>query len=172
MMRLLVTTAIALGLGTLAYAGELDDDRSVTNREIQGTMVLRVDKKTNQAAVVRTDEVMPSRERAKSFVKTARFTAIPSSKMKSELDEGSGTSSWYYYPSYGYGGGYGGWGGAYGYGYSCNYYGTSYNPYYYYGGGGYNYYYYGNCTWGGGSGCGYGGYYGGGGGYYGGGGRY
>lgn len=139
MMRLFVTTVLALGLGTLSYAGELDDDRSVTNREIQGTMVLRVDPKTNQAAVVKTDQVMPSKEKARNFVQTAKFTAIPSSKMKSELDESSGTSSWYYYPSYGYGG----------YGYNCYYYGYNYSPYYSYYGGGYNYYYYGNCYWGG-----------------------
>lgn len=177
-----VLTGISAGTGV---AGELDDESSVTNRQIKGTIILRVDKRNRKADYVKTDTVMSSKEKAKTFVKTAKFQRVPASKIKSELDQSGGSSSWYFYdrggfnrgydPGYGRGGydrgydpGYGrggydrgydpGYGrGGYGNYYNpyCNYYGANYQSYYYYNNSYYDYYYYGDCYWNRGRGCGY-----------------
>lgn len=158
----------AIGLSSFGNARELDDERSVTNSQIKGTMILRIDKRTHKAEYVQTDGVMTSKEKAKKTAKTAKFKTVPNAHIKSELDGDAGSSSWYFYNGYrgGYNGGYdGGYDGGYGrggydngyynnYNPYCNYYGNTYRPYYYYNSGYYNYYYYSNCYWGGGYGCG------------------
>lgn len=134
MMRFIFAATLVLGMSSFAAAGELDNESKVTNKELQGTMVLRVDTRTNQASFVKVDAAMASAADAQAFAQSANFSPVPASNMKSELDKDGGASSWYfYYPSYGYG--YPG----------CNWYGNYYNPYYSYGYGYYNYYYYGSC---------------------------
>lgn len=156
---------VVLGAGSMVFAGELDNERGVTNKDnMRGTLILRVDKRTNNAEYVATEKAMPSKEKAKSFSKAATYKKVPTGKMKNELDRSGGSSSWYFYNGYNGGYGGGGYGGGYydggyysgGYGYYnpyCSYYGQNYQPYYYYNSGYYNYYYYGNCNWGGGYGC-------------------
>lgn len=174
MKYILSSLLIVLGAGSLAIAGELDNEHGVTNKDnMRGTLVLRINKRTNKAEYVTTDKNLSSKDKAKSFSKNASYKNVPSGKMKNELDNSGGSSSWYFYNGYGgggyggggyggggynggYGGGYGGGyydGGYYsgGYGYYnpyCNYYGQNYQPYYSYNSGYYNYYYYGNCNWG------------------------
>ncbi|WP_413291183.1 hypothetical protein [Bdellovibrio sp. HCB337] len=164
MTKVLLTVFLFLGMSSFGSARELDDESSVTNRQIKGTMVLRVDKRTHKAEYVKTDDVMTSKEKAKKFAKTAKFKRVPASNIKSELDHDSGASSWYFYNNQ-YDGRYGrdGYDGRYNDGYNngyynnpyCNYYGNNYQSYYYYSNSNYNYYYYGNCYWNRGYNCGY-----------------
>ena len=131
MMRFILSAALVLGMGSVAMAGELDNESGVTNKELQGTLVLRVNTVTKEAAFVKTDAAMVSKEDAQAFAAAANFSPVPAANIKSELDKDGGASSWYfYYPSYGY------------YNPGCNWYGNYYNPYYYYNYGYYNYYYY------------------------------
>lgn len=135
MMRFILSAALVLGLGSAAVANELDNESGVTNQELQGTLVLRVNTVTNEASFVKTDAAMGSEAEAKAFSQTAEFAKLPASKIKSELDHDGGASSWYfYYPQYNYN--Y--------YNPYCNWYGNYYNPYYQYNYGYYNYYYYGS----------------------------
>lgn len=163
MRKLFVGLAI-LGMGAFANAKELDreNSRGHQRRGFKGTLILRVDTRTHHADYVKTDTVMRSRNGARAYVKSARFSRLPENRGRHELDRDGGSSSWYFYNGGYGGGGYGG--GGYGGGYYnnpyCNYYGNTYAPYYSYASGYYNYYYYGNCYWGGGYG---GGGYGGGG---------
>jgi hypothetical protein len=116
-----------------AFAGpdELDQDRA--NQAIEGTVVLRVDQRTGEMAMVQVDDVVTTEAAAQNLV-NEKFEAVPKDKVRSELDREAGASSWYwYYPGYAYG---------YGYGYGYYYGGYCYNPYYSYGYGYYNYYYY------------------------------
>jgi len=132
-MRFILSAALVLGMGSVAMAGELDNESGVTNKELQGTLVLRVNTLTNESSFVKTDVAMTSEADAKAFAAAAAFTAVPASNLKSELDQDGGTSSWYfYYPNYNY------------YTPVCNWYGNYYNPYYTYNYGYYNYYYYGS----------------------------
>lgn len=134
MMRFILSAALVLGLGSVALAGELDNESGVTNKELQGTLVLRVNTVTHEAAYVKTEAGMVSQAAAQAFAQTANFAAVPAANIKSELDQEGGASSWYfYYPQqYGY------------YQPTCNWYGNYYNPYYAYNYGYYNYYYYGS----------------------------
>ncbi len=134
MMRLILSATLLLGMGSFATAGELDNESGVTNKELQGTMVLRVNSLTKEASFVKTEATMSSEADAKAFAQAAEFTKIPTAKIKSELDNDGGASSWYfYYPQYN------------SYQPTCNWYGNYYSPYYYYSYGYYNYYYYGSC---------------------------
>jgi hypothetical protein len=144
MMRFILSAALVLGMTlsmtlsmvSFATAGELDNESEVTNQELQGTMVLRVNTLTKEASFVKTETAMISEAAAKAFAHTAEFAKVPAPKMKSELDNDGGASSWYFYNPYQQ------------YNYyqpSCNWYGNNYNPYYQYNYGSYNYYYYGSC---------------------------
>ncbi|WP_413289047.1 hypothetical protein [Bdellovibrio sp. HCB337] len=136
MMRFILSAALVFGMSSFAVAGELDNESGVTNKELQGTMVLRVDTRTGEATYIQTEAAMGSEADAKAFAQKAEFSPVPVSNMKSELDADGGASSWYFYnpyPRYGY------------YNPYCNWYGNYYNPYYQYNNGYYNYYYYGSC---------------------------
>lgn len=143
MKGLLLATLVLFGVSSIGIARELDDENSVTNRQLKGTIVLRVDKRTNRADYVKTDSVMSSKDKAKNFAKSAKFKRVPASHIKSELDRDAGSSSWYFYNYNSYNS----------YNPYCNYYGYNYPSYYSYNTGYYNYYYYGNCYWGRGYGC-------------------
>lgn len=160
MTKVLLTVFLFLGVSSVGGARELDDESSITNRELKGTIILRVDKRTRKAEYVKTDTVMTSKEKAKNFAKTAKFRKVPASNIKSELDHDSGSSSWYFYNNNPYDGRYGRGDyndGYYNRGYNpyCNYYGNNYQSYYSYSNYNYSYYYYGNCYWNRGYGCGY-----------------
>lgn len=169
MKYLLCSLLFIFGTSSIVFAGELDNERGVTNKDtMHGTLILRVDKRTNKAEYVATEKAMPNRNHAKAYSKSASYKKVPAGKIRGELDQNGGSSSWYFYNGYnngynngcyngycgqpGYNNGYnnGYYNGNYGY-YSpyCNYYGQNYQPYYYYNQGYYNYYYYGNCNWGG-----------------------
>lgn len=147
MMRLILAAALAMGMSSFAVAGELDNESSVTNKELQGTLVLRVDTRTNEASYVQSAAAVTSPTEAQALVQNAEFSPVPESNVKSELDKDGGSSSWYFYNpyrNYGYGYGYG-WGWNTGYRPPCNWYGNYYNPCYSYNYGYYNYYYYSPC---------------------------
>ncbi|MES2963300.1 MAG: hypothetical protein V4760_05375 [Bdellovibrionota bacterium] len=142
-MRLLSTlTAVVLAVGfNVAQAQELDNESQVTNaqieasRELPATLVIRSNDANNQVEVLHaherlaTDSVTIQSLNEKDFVKTDLATT-----MKSELDQNSSASSWYFW-----------WNGAYSYptyyysGYSYNY-----ASYYSYRHAGYTYWY---CRW-------------------------
>ena len=134
MKMFLMTLVLAAGFSVSAHAGELDNEGSVTNKSMPGTLVVRLDKRTNQAAAVQTSQTLTSEDQAVALVAKANFKAIGGDKVRTELDQDGGASSWYFYSPYQY---------PY-YTPVCNYYGNSYNPYYSYNYGYYNYYYYGS----------------------------
>ena len=129
-MRFILTAVLALG-ATSAFAGELDNESGVTNKQLSGTLVLRVDTRTQESAFVKLDKGLNSESEAKALAQSAKFSKV---QVRSELDQDGGASSWYFYSPYQY---------PY-YTPVCNYYGNSYNPYYSYNYGYYNYYYYGS----------------------------
>lgn len=138
-MRFLVAVLMMTGAyaGT-AMASELDRERSVVNadRELEGTTVLRVNRKTGEVAYLKTSKVADDKAEAKALTRKS-FKKVPASRNVSELDADGGASSWYfcYQPSYNY------------YNYSYNsyyYYGRYYSPYYTYKYKDYDYYYYGS----------------------------
>lgn len=134
--------AIALGAGSLASASELDNEQSVTNQALNGTVVVRLDTRTQKAAVLATD-VISSDSQAQAVARSGAFKPVSSAHVKSELDQTGGASSWYFYngyhgyPTYNYG---------YNYGY-LNWYGSWYQPRYTYSYSYYQYYYYSYYGW-------------------------
>lgn len=134
MKALLMAAVIAVGFASPVFAGELDNEGSVTNTQLQGTLVIRVDSRTKQAAALKTDAVITDAAAAKALAAQGTFKALPADKVRTELDQDGGASSWYYYPSYGYNGGY-----YYNYAY---WYGNWYQPCYQYSYNYYSYYYY------------------------------
>jgi hypothetical protein len=141
MMRFILTTALAATLtyglsslipASIATASELDNETGVTNSKLQGTLVLRVDTRTHETSFAQTPQAVPSGKAAKSLSKAVKFAKVPAHKMKSELDQDGGASSWYFYQPYNYN--Y--------YRPHCYWYGNYYAPYYTYSYGYYNYYYY------------------------------
>lgn len=133
MKSILLAMALIAGLATSAFAGELDNEASVTNQQIQGTVVVRVDQRTHQVAAFKTSAVMESPSQAQALVNND-FQPLASNQVRSELDNDGGASSWYFYVGYNY------------YNY-VNWYGCWYAPYYTYNYGYYSYYYYSNYYW-------------------------
>lgn len=108
-----------------AYASELDQDQA--NTALQGTVVFRVDNRTQDVAVQYSEQVVKNQGQAQDLSNGA-FSVVPQNKVKSELDRDGGVSSWYFYYNY-----------AYAYYYNYGYY---YNPCFTYARGYYTYYYY------------------------------
>lgn len=133
-MKHLILVA-ALAMGSTAFASELDNESSVTNQAMNGTVVIRVDTRNNQTAVVASDKVMASKAQAQELARGGQFKALSSEKVRTELDQDGGASSWYFYRGYNY---------AYS---SVYWYGNWYNPYYTYNYNYYTYYYYSNYWW-------------------------
>lgn len=138
MIKTLLTSSVALLLilasGTVVQANELDNEQGAATRQLQGTVILRVDKRTNRLDYIKTDKTMKSKEQANKTALGSKYKSVPSSRARSELDQDGGSSSWYFYGNYYY--------------YpNCYWYGYYYNPYYYYSWGPYNYYYYGSYWW-------------------------
>lgn len=123
--------AIALLVTAPAFAGELDNDYLVANQELNETVVIRVDERDSSVSILKSADSVLSEDQAQALAHGG-FSAVESSKVRSELDQDSGASSWYVY-----------W---YRYGYTpyyC-YQGATYYPYYTYRYGYYSYYYYGS----------------------------
>jgi hypothetical protein len=110
-----------------AQASELDRDNS--NQQIQGTVVFRVDNRDGSVAKLETSEVIASTAEAQEL-SAGQFAPVANEKVRTELDNEAGASSWYFYYNYYY---------SYAY-YNC--YGRSYAPWYNYSYGYYSYYYY------------------------------
>lgn len=142
-------TLVGVSLFTnFSNANELDQDVANQNRqELKGTVILRIDTRTNEISSVAISELdVKSKEEAIALAKTASYKDHKSDRLRTELDDETGSSSWYWYyggyPYYSYP--------YYSYAYyypTYYYYGYSYNPYYSYNYGYYNYYWYGNCNY-------------------------
>jgi hypothetical protein len=139
MKALLMAIALVAGFATQSFAGELDNDSAIANQQIPGTVVIRVNTRTKEVSALHTNAIMKNEVEAQALT-SEKFEALPADKVRTELDNDGGASSWYYYNSCGY----------YGCGYNYNYvnwYGSWYQPCYYYNYGYYNYYYYGGWYW-------------------------
>lgn len=116
-----------------AFAGSDELDKDPVNQSIQGTVILRVDQRTGEQAMVEVEEVIMTGDAAKALI-DENFKTVPTEKIHTELDREAGASSWYWYtPHYSYG---------YAYSNYYYYYGNCYSPWYSYSYGYYNYYYY------------------------------
>lgn len=127
-MRKVLVSLLLTAMPLLANAGELDREPTNDRPQFSGTVVVRVDTRNSNIAILHSDKTIGTDSEARTLA-AGKFTSVPQEKVKHELDRDAGTSSWYVYwaatPSY------------------C-YYGTYYAPYYYYSYGYYGYYYYGN----------------------------
>ena len=134
MKRLVLAAVLALGFTMTAQANELDNESSVTNKEISGTLIVRVDSRNNQTAVMSANQIS-SEAQAQDLAKNGQFENA-NGNVKTELDQDGAASSWYFYRGYN----------SY---YNCNvnWYGNWYQPRYSYSYGYYSYYYYANYWW-------------------------
>lgn len=141
--HVLAISALVLVLGAFsAKAHELDKETTVSVEQVAlakalpRTVVVRVKAGTNEAEVLESKRLLKADTATKKTVATAKFKKLAKNGelAKSELDQDSSSSSWYfwcrpyggyYYPTYYY------------YGYTYNY-ALAYN--YYYGGYYYSYY--------------------------------
>lgn len=130
-MKSLFLTA-ALFVSSFAFAGELDQD--VTNQGLTGTVVVRVDSRDKSVSVLKSEVVPASKKEAQTLAASGAFQAAPSDKVRTELDNEAGSSSWYWYCGYNTS--------PYLYWYGYNYYPTYYYSYSYY-----TYYYYSYYRW-------------------------
>ncbi|MGE0631788.1 MAG: hypothetical protein AB7O96_05245, partial [Pseudobdellovibrionaceae bacterium] len=85
--------------GLTVQAGELDRDMSnIQNPELNGTIVLKVAKKTGKIEVLKIDKkIVSSKEEALALVKSDKFVPVPKDQIRTELDGDAGSSSWYFY---------------------------------------------------------------------------
>lgn len=135
MKHLILVAALALASVT-ASAGELDNESSVTNQAMNGTVVVRIDSRTNKAAVLATNSVMTDEAQAQALAHEGSFKSVSAKNISGELDQDGGASSWYYYNGYNP------------YYYNNMYwYGNWYQPCYSYNYSYYSYYYYSNRWW-------------------------
>lgn len=134
MKGLILSAALVMGLAGTAFAGELDNESSVTNQAMNGTVVVRVDNRTNQTAVLASATAVNSDTQAQVLAQTGSFQDVSATNVRNELDQDGGASSWYFYSGYNY--------------HSYMYwYGSWYRPCYTYNYGYYSYYYYSNYWW-------------------------
>ncbi len=137
MFKSIIALMFVVGSSSFSVANELDEERGFVNKEIQGTVVLRVDQSSKQMGYVILNDKMKSKSQAQKVAQNAKYKKVPSEKARSELDRDGGSSSWYFYGNY-YNNYY--------YPY-FNWYGNYYRPYYTYNWGCCNYYYYGSYWW-------------------------
>lgn len=122
-MRILAFVFMTIGsvtMGSLAHAGELDNETSVINeqaaraKDLPGTVIVRVNEMNGEAAVLETSAALSLDDAGKTAILNADFKVLP--KVAAELDQTSSTSSWfawyprgyysaptYYYAGYNYG---------------------------------------------------------------------
>jgi hypothetical protein len=133
MKHLVLALALVLGLASpSAFAGELDNEGSVTNKAFSGTMIVRVDTRTNEMTYSKSVTGVQSIAQAQVMLDNVSFTALPAQNVRGELDRDGGASSWYFYTGYS----------SYSYMY---WYGSWYTPCYSYSYSYYQYYFYSNC---------------------------
>ncbi len=133
LLKSVLLASMTMAFVSSAQAGIDELDQDPVNQTIQGTVVLRVDQRTGEMAMLQTEALTDTEAEAQSLIHN-HFENVPQDKIKSELDRESGASSWYwYYPGYNSG-----------YGYNRYYYnyGNCYSPWYSYYYGNYSYYYY------------------------------
>lgn len=131
---ILMSALIALG-GSTAIASELDNEGSVTNQGLQGTVVIRVDSRDGSVAMAQAQAVPADSREAKALSQVASFRKVGTGNLRSELDQDAGASSWYWhYNPYSYS--------------HLGWYGYNYRPYYTYSYSYYSYYYYSSYAWG------------------------
>jgi hypothetical protein len=140
-MKSLLTFACATILAVSAQAGELDNPNQNNVSSVESTIVIRVNNQTGAVEKLELSDALKQHQ-AEELAQDAAapFEKIDASKVKGELDQEAGASSWYWYcptyystPSYGYGNYYNTGFYNYGYWYS-NYYSYNYGNY------SYNYY--------------------------------
>lgn len=136
-MKTLILIVAATLAQSLAWAGIDELDQASTNHQrpdLQGSVVLRVDERTGELSMLKTEQSIVSQNEAIEVATSqSDFSPVSQDKVTNELDREAGASSWYwYYPGY-----------SFGYGYSFYYYGNCYNPWYNYYSWPYRYYYYG-----------------------------
>ncbi|MGZ3775372.1 MAG: hypothetical protein ACXVCY_14520 [Pseudobdellovibrionaceae bacterium] len=136
MKSFILAAVLTLGAGSFSFAGELDNESSITNQSMNGTVVIRVDTRNNQASILTSNKPMTNDAEAHAFVEAGSFQNVPAAHLKNELDQDGGASSWYYYHGYN----------SYYYG-SMYWYGSWYTPCHQYYYGYYRYYYYSNYWW-------------------------
>lgn len=125
-----------LGMATpAALAGELDNEGSVINQGLHGTVVIRVDQRDGSVSVAQLSEVPEGETAAQQAALGAEFTGLGQNQLRSELDQDAGASSWYWYTN------------PYSYNH-LGWYGYRYNHYYSYSYSYYSYYYYSSYAWG------------------------
>jgi hypothetical protein len=139
-----IFTAVS-GMSTLAIASELDNEKAFTNMsqraaELPGTVVVRVSQSNpKDVAVLHVEDRLKPGTSTQKLVSTSSFETMPlTGQMTREIDQGSSTSSWYFWFNHG------SW-------YAPTYYYSgytySYTNYWSVGWGGYNYWYYGWGKW-------------------------
>lgn len=138
-LAFLAFAAFGLGMGTSAFAGELDNEKTVINEEalrakdLPGTVIVRVNDKTGQASVLETSKSLSQDAASQAAVASMGGEFKTVSNNVKEIDQMKSTSSWYvwfnfasyFVPTYYY----------YGYTYT-------YRPWYSYSYYGYSYYWY------------------------------
>ena len=130
-MKSLFLTA-ALLVSSFAVAGELDQD--VANQGLTGTVVVRVDARDKSVSVMKSEQVPANKKEAQVLAVSGAFEKAPADKVRTELDNESGSSSWYWYCGYNQP-------------YYLNWYGYNYYQTYYYSYNYYSYYYYSYYRW-------------------------
>lgn len=127
MIRVLLASALIFA--STSFAGELDNEGSVTNQGLQGTVIVRIDNRNQSAAILQTEQVLTSEQAAHALAASSDFKSLPAQNVRGELDRDGGASSWYWYRGYNY------YNYLYWYGnyyYPCYNYNYSYYSYYYY----------------------------------------
>lgn len=128
MMKVLLSFALVAG-ASVAVASELD--RDPVNQGLQGTVIVRVDKRDKSVSMAKSSDYTADAGQAQALAHKSSFSKLPTSKVTNELDRDGGASSWYWYCS------------PYNYNYNYYYYyGYQYQYYYSYNYGYYQYYYY------------------------------
>jgi hypothetical protein len=133
MKHLLLAMALMLGTAGFASANELDNEPT-NQAAMNGTVVIRVDNRTQETSILKTSAAMQGASQAQALVQNGAFAKVSNENVRSELDHDGGASSWYWY------------GGANYYNYMY-WYGSYYTPCYTYNYNYYSYYYYSNNGW-------------------------
>lgn len=147
MTKFILSLVFIMSLGLISNANELDNEAQVTNQQLQGTVIVRIDSRDQSTAMIHTDVAFKNNQMAQAFAIQTDFKLLDSAHVKTELDNDGGTSSWYHYHHYN--NNY--YNNNNNYYYPNNYfywYGNYYQPCYSYSYGYYNYYYYTPYYWG------------------------
>ena len=107
-LTLAISFAAALGFANTSMASELDNESSVINeqalraKDLPATVIVRVNEKTGEAAVLETSERLSQDVAGASLVAQKEFKTIAANGLVKELDQLKSTSSWYAWFNLGY----------------------------------------------------------------------